>query len=236
VGKVAADLDEDLQGSLYELREFAGGGDLEADPDFAQLPQGVQLALQTLAAYSDGESFDGTEPGEPVPSGAPYTGAESGHTADAAARLTAQGQAAAAQLVKKESSMIQSKEAIWTEIQKEAIATSIAKAEDGQALTSEQAVTAFLGSPAGSKLYDAWRSAPWDADLKGAREATTGPTSVSKSELEVSGETLLHNLAVKLQKDEGGTYVDAYAKVLDSAAGSLVYTTAFGRKRSGGKG
>jgi hypothetical protein len=233
VALLAADLAADIQGSIFELGAFADGD----DPDFERLPENIRLALSVLGDYADGESFDG-EPGD-EPAAPPGTGAGDAE-ARGIATSHAHQQANPLQVIKAESSMIQSKESIWAEIGRQAVEAETAKPSGvhGTALTREQAVTAFLATPAGSKLYDAWRSAPWDADLKGAREATTppGPTSVTKSELEVSGETLLHNLAVKLQKDEGGSYVDAYAKVLDSAAGSLVYTTAFGTKRRGGKG
>jgi cytochrome c556 len=57
-------------------------------------------------------------------------------------------------------SMSNTKEAIWTQIQD---AAAKDPATSGLGKTVEQAISAFLGTPAGSKLYEAWTKAPWDA-------------------------------------------------------------------------
>jgi hypothetical protein len=52
------------------------------------------------------------------------------------------------------------KEAIWSQIQE---AAAKDPATNGMGITVEQAISKFLSTPAGSKLYDAWVKAPWDA-------------------------------------------------------------------------
>jgi hypothetical protein len=99
-------------------------------------------------------------------------------------------------------------------------------------LTIQQAVAEFLATPAGSKLYDAWRVAPW------AQSGDGGNVPVTKSERRVVGEDIMDGAAKRLQAAEPSlSYEQAYAKALDSdPVAQLAYTVGNHRKPSGTQG
>lgn len=228
MSKPATALPEDILGAMYELNQFAGlDPDVEADPDFKQLPAAVQMAIQTLGAYQAGVSFD--KAGEvTAPTSTGTQGAVK--TAAVAAVPGAHFTPHPYTVMKAEEvkGMSNTKEDIWAEIQRQALEAS--KVPTADAAGVQQAVAEFLSTTAGGKLYDAWVKAPWATQ--------SGATAVAKSERRVVGEDIMDGAAKRLQKSEPGlSYEQAYAKALDSdPIAQLAYTAGNHHKPSGTSG
>jgi hypothetical protein len=82
---------------------------------------------------------------------------------------------------KEEQKMNQTKESIWSELQQRANQTA---PKDGMEST-EQGIARLLNTPEGSKLYEAWKAAPWAADNP-ANPFQKPSATIRKSELEPS--------------------------------------------------
>src|ERR1700682_927125 len=112
-------LDEDIQGAIYEVAEFAGlAGDEGEDPDFEALPKEVQLAIRTIASWEDfGTQTRESRQDSPVEtavSTSPRT------SADARAEAVAKGPSTTTPtltLHKGEGAIVKTKEYIWDQIQ-----------------------------------------------------------------------------------------------------------------------